>query len=149
MSPSVKSLTALLVLAGCYRYVPTSHAELPPSTPVTIELTTRGGLNVAPKLGDNVVGLEGNVAEASTSSLTLSLAGVRRRGDTAVSTWSGEAITLASEDIGQIKRRELSRSRTAVASAAVGAASVSLVIAIAKAAGKAEGSTGGKPSPSP
>lgn len=149
MTVFFRSLAALPILVGCYRYVPASHAELASATPVTVELTTRGGLNVAGKIGENVVALEGTVTEATNSSLTLALVAVRRRGENAMATWSGESITLAPDDIDRIQRRELSRRRTAVASAALGAASVGLVIAIAKATGTADGSTGGKGSPAP
>ena len=144
-----KSLAALPLLAGCYQYVPSARSDLPPATPISVELSPRGTLNVANKIGDNVVTVEGNVTEASNSSLTLALLAVRRRGETAPSTWSGESITLAPDDIYQVKRRQLSRSRTTLASVALGAASVGIVIGIAKATGSASGTVGGKPSPNP
>jgi uncharacterized protein with PhoU and TrkA domain len=144
-----KCAAALPLLAGCYRYVPADHAEIAPTTPVTVELTTRGTLDVASRIGDNVVTLEGNVTEANTSSLTLALLAVRRRGENTMSTWGGESITLAAGDIAEVKRREFSRKRTAAAASALGAASVGLVIAIAKATGTASGGTLGKPNPNP
>jgi hypothetical protein len=145
-----KSVAALpLALAGCYQYVSTDHAGLTPATPVSVELSTRGTLNVTSKIGENVVAVEGSVTEASPSSITLALQGVRRRGDNATSTWNGESITLASDEIANVKRRQLSRGRTAVASAALAAASVGIVVGIAKATGEASGSVGGKPSPNP
>lgn len=143
------SIAALPLLAGCYQYVPSPRSGLPPATPVSVELSPRGTLNVANKIGDNVVTVEGNVTEASNSSLTLALLAVRRRGDPAPSTWSGESITLAADDINEVKRRRLSRSRTTLASVALGAASVGLVVGIAKATGSASGSVLGKPSPNP
>jgi hypothetical protein len=138
-----------LVLAGCYKYVSADHAGLAPATPVSVELSARGMTNLAPKIGENVVVVEGDVTDATASSLTLALRGVRRRGDSSVATWNGESITLASDEIGQVKRRELSRSRTVVASAALAAASVGIVVGIAKATGQASGTVGGKPSPNP
>jgi hypothetical protein len=145
-----KSAAALpLALAGCFQYVSTDHARLPPATPVSVELSTRGTLNVASKIGENVVAVEGNVTEASQSSLTLALQAVRRKGESNSSTWNGESITLASDEMAEVKRRQLSRTRTAVASAALAAASVGIVVGIAKAQGEASGSVTGKPSPNP
>jgi hypothetical protein len=137
------------LLAGCYRYVPVEDTRLAPATPVSIELSAQGTRSVASRIGSNVVVVEGNVTEASPSSLTLALMSVRRRGENSVSTWSGESLTLAREEIDQVSRKELSPRRTAVASVALGAASVGLVVAIAKATGAASGSAGGKPSPNP
>lgn len=138
-----------LLLTGCYEYVPTSHHQLAVATPVSVELSSRGTMSVATKIGNNVATVEGNVTESSPGSLTIALVGVKRRGETAVSAWSGESITLASDDIDEVKTRRLSRRRTAVASAALAAASVGIVVGIAKATGTADGSVGGKPSPNP
>jgi hypothetical protein len=148
--PLWKSLAALpLVVAGCYKYEPVDHTSVSPTTSVSVELSVRGTENVANKIGKNVVAVEGTVTEASPSALTLALSAVRRRGESSASTWSGESITLASDEISQVKRRALSRGRTAVASAAVAAASVGIVIGIAKATGEASGTVGGKPTPNP
>lgn len=145
-----KPVVALpLVLGACYEYAPTNHAALAVATPVSIDLSNRGTINVASKIGSNVITVEGSVTESTPGSLTIALAGVRRRGETAISTWSGESITLGSDDIDEVKTRRLSRRRTAVASAALAVASVGIVVGIAKATGTADGSVGGKPSPNP
>lgn len=145
-----KPVVALLpFLAGCYEYVPANRVGLSPTTPVSVELSDRGSLNVTSKIGNNAVTVQGTVTDASASSLTIALSAVKRRGETAMSTWSGESITLGSEDIDEVKTRQLSRRRTAVASAALAAASVGIVVGIAKATGESSGSTGGKPSPTP
>jgi hypothetical protein len=148
-NPLWKFVAVLPLLVGCYKYVPTNHAGLAPATAVSVDLSSRGTTSVASKIGDNVVAVEGSVLETSASSITLALLAVRRRGESAMSTWSGESITLASDEIDQVKRRQLSRGRTALASAALAAASVGVVIGIAKATGTAEGNVGGKPSPNP
>ena len=144
-----KPVIVLPLLAGCYQYVETNRVGLEPSTPVAVDLSTRGSLNVADKIGANVESVEGYVTEATPAGLTLALNAVRRKGENAPSTWSGESIRLGADDIDQVKRRQLSRQRTAVASAALVAASVGIVIGIAKANGAAEGSVGGKPTPNP
>jgi len=138
-----------LVLAGCYKYVPADHAELAPATPVSVELSERGTVNLAPKIGPSVVVVEGNITDASASSLTLALENIRRRGESSVANWNGESITLSLDDIAQVKRRELSRSRTVAASTVLVAASVGIIVGIAKATGQASGGGGPKPTPNP
>ena len=144
-----KPVVVLPLLAACYEYAPTNRSSLAAATPVSVELSSRGTTNVASRIGSNVVTVQGNVTEASPGSLTIALQAVKRRGENAMSTWSGESITLASDDIDEVKTRRLSRQRTAIASAALAAASVGIIVGIAKATGEASGSTGGKPSPTP
>lgn len=144
-----KPLLAVPFLTACYQYASTDRASLTAATPVAVELSARGTANVAGRIGNNVVSVEGNVIESTSSSLTIALQSVRRRGENLASTWNGESITLAAEDIDEVKTRQISRRRTAVASAALAAASVGIVVGIAKATGQASGSTGGKPSPTP
>ena len=144
-----KPVVALPILAGCYQYTPANQNGLAPTTPVSVELSARGSENVTSKIGSNVVAVQGNVTDASPSSLTIALLAVKRRGETVMSTWGGESITLASGDIAELKTRQLSRRRTAVASAALAAASVGIIVGIARATGQASGTTGGRPNNPP
>ena len=144
-----KPVVALPLMAACYQYEPVKQSELAAATPVSVELSARGMTNVSSKIGSNVVTVRGNVTDSSPSSLTIALLAVKRRGESAMSTWSGESITLATDDIDEVKTRRLSRGRTALASAALAAASVGIVVGIAKATGEASGSTGGRPVPNP
>lgn len=148
-NPLWKSLAMLPLVAGCYQYLPANRAELSTATAVSVNLSSRGTTNVAGKIGNNVVTVEGNVTDASPSSLTIALRSVRRRGETVPSTWNGESISLGPDDIDEVKTRQLSRRRTAVASALAAAASVGIVIGIAKSTGGSSGSGGGPPPPPP
>ena len=141
---------ALVGSSACYRYVPVEPGALPSGTEVAVDLSSTGSANVRPSLGDFATRLEGRVTEADASGITLLLSSVQRRGEVQPSTWNGESIKLASADIAGMKTRQLSRGRTTVAAVALGAASVGLVIAIAKAVGLLEVSGGGgKPIPPP
>jgi hypothetical protein len=147
--PVVFLVLSLGAFTGCYHYVAADRASLAPGTPVAIDLTNRGMVNVSPRIGDNVMTVEGNVTEAAGSGITLTLLAVQRRGENLASTWEGESIHLAPEDIDDVRRRELSRSRTTIASVALGAAAVGLVIALAKATGllQSSGMVKGPPPP--
>jgi hypothetical protein len=135
-------LFLVLSAAGCYRYVPTEAPTVSSGKRVMIDLTSTGTANVRSALGDFVTSVEGRVSEANSAGMSISLIGVRRRGDSAPSTWSGETLRLASTDIYQVREHELSRSRTTLASVALGATSVAVIVAIARATGLAGGSSG-------
>lgn len=147
VAPTV--LLGLSALNGCYRYVPTTREALAPGTHVSIEMTSRGTANLAPRIGDRVTSVEGTISSTDADGVTLALLSVHRRGEVQPSTWSGESIHLAGDEIADVKGRQLARGRTIVAATALGAAAVGLVIAIAKATGQASGGAGGRPIPNP
>lgn len=141
---------ALAGSTGCYRYVPVEPGTLSPGTEVAVELTSTGTANVRPSIGDFATRLEGRITESNAEGLTLQLTSVQRRGEPKPSTWAGETIRLGATDINGVNLRQFARGRTTVAAVALGAASVGLVIAIARAVGILEVSGGGgKPIPPP
>ena len=143
-------LLLVCAVGGCYRYVAVPRTSLAPGSYVSVALTSRGSANAAPRIGDNVASLEGTVSDTDSSGgMTLSLLSVTRRGENLASTWSGETIRLSSEDIAEIKGKQLSHGRTVAAWTALGAASVVLIVAIAKATDLVGGSSGGRPIPTP
>jgi len=144
------TILLLAAVTGCYRYVPTARSALAPGEPVSVALTMQGSINAAPRIGNDVADVEGTVSGVdSAGAITLSLQSVRRRGENLASTWSGETIRLASEDIAEVRGRQLSRGRTVVAWTALGVASASIIYAIARATDLVGGSTGGRPIPTP
>ena len=147
VTPALLLLVA--TISGCYRYVPTARSSLAPGAPVMIALTLLGSVNTAQRIGNNVAAVEGTVSDIDSAGVTVSLLSVRRRGENLASTWSGELLRLSSEDILEIRSKELSRGRTAVAWTAFAAGSAGLVVAIAKATGLVGGSSGGRPIPTP
>ena len=148
MKPA-STLFCLLALVGCYRHVPVEGISVANGTRVIVDLTSTGSARLRPSIGDLVTMVEGDVAESTTSGMTLALVAVRRRGEVASSNWTGEQIQLAAEDIAQVRRTELSRGRTTIASIALGALGVGLVYAIARAAGLVSGGDGGRKPPAP
>lgn len=143
-------LLLVCAVGGCYRYVPVPRTSLTPGSHVSVALTSRGSANAAPRIGDNVASLEGTVSQTDSSGgITLALLAVKRRGENLASTWAGESIRLSDEDIAEIRGKQLSRGRTVAAWTALGAASVVVIVAIAKAAEHVSGGTGGRPIPTP
>jgi hypothetical protein len=143
-------VAALAGTTGCYRYVVTEPGSITTGTEVAVDLSSAGTASVKSALGDFVTQVEGSVTESNGSGITLSLAAVKRRGDVTPSTWSGETLHLTTADIAGVKTRQFARGRTTAAAVALGAATVGLVAAIAKATGLIGGSGGGgKPVPPP
>jgi hypothetical protein len=142
-------LLCSLALVGCYRNVPVEGISVANGTRVIVDLTSTGSATLRPSIGDFVTRVEGDVTESNSNGMTLSLFAVRRRGDVAPSSWTGEQIRLSRDDIAQVQRAELSRARTTVASIALGAVGVGLVYVIARATGLVSGSGGGRIPPTP
>lgn len=140
---------SVTALSGCYHYVPVASNAPPAGSHVAVEISTRGAVNLIPRLGDNVVSLEGELTSADENGITVSVLSVKRRGDLQASNWTGASVTLAGADVIEVKKRQLSKGRTIIASSALGAAMVGLVVAIAKATGLASGGTGERPIPTP
>ena len=148
--PSRKSLVLLgASMIGCYHYVPVAGSSLVSGTPVTVNVSQSGSMKLASHLGNNVSVLDGTVVKASQEEIILSLNAIRRRGELQPSSWAGENITLAAEDVADVDERTLSRGRTFLASSALVAGATVVVIAIAKATGSASGGGGQRPTPNP
>jgi hypothetical protein len=143
-------LPLLIAASGCYHYVPVEGHAIPPATQVSVELTSMGSAAVQQSLGDRVEAVEGEVMQTEPNGgLTLALLSVHRRGEVKPSLWARETLRLGANDINSVSRREISRKRTFVASAALGATAIGLVVAIAKATGAFDGGSGGGKGPPP
>lgn len=147
IAPAV--VLALGTLSGCYRYVATPLTALAPGAHVAVEVSTRGTVNLEPRLGRNVTRVEGTLRSSDATGVTLALLSVRRRGEVQPSTWDGETLHLAGDEIERVQGRQLSRARTIVAATALGAAAVGIVVAIARSTGQASTGTGPRPIPTP
>lgn len=138
-----------IALAGCYRHVPVATSELGNGMRVVVDLTLSGSDRLRPTIGNLVTTLEGDVEESKADTLTLSLTSVYRRGEVAPSSWTGETIRLAPNDVQRVKRSELSRGRTTVAAVSLGATAVGIIYAIARATGVFSTNGGRGPIPTP
>ena len=150
----MKRLTSVIILgcsllSGCYHYIPVANTSLAPGTLVSVNVSTRGAERLSPSLGTSVSVLDGAVVSANGGGMTLALKSIRRRGELQPSSWAGEPISLAADDVERVQERRLSRGRTFAAATALVAGAVGVIIAIAKASGNASGGPGGRPIPNP
>ena len=138
-----------LLSTGCFDY---REVALSPSLAtggiVRVELTDNGTTDLTKALGPYVTVLEGPVRSTDQDGLTLGVTTLRRRGEGQID-WTGDTVHVAKTDIRYLTQRSQSRSKTAVAVAAVSAIGVALIITIAKATGLVSGSSNKPPISTP
>ncbi len=136
-SPAVRAVAALLavVTTGCYTYFPVTDRPVPQGTAVRAELTDLGSATLGGYLGPGVDWLEGTMVDSDERSVTLAVAMTSgRRGE---SYWNRETATLPRDAILSLQQRELSKTRTFLASAGIIAGA--FLLARAFSGGSAEG----------
>lgn len=117
-------------LAGCYQYVPLMGATPPVGSEVTVGITDRGRVALAPELGAGVRRLDGQVVENSDTSLVLSVSSVHYADVSGGWTWTGAPIAISRDHLAEVRERRLSQSRSVlmVGLALIGAALTSLIV---------------------
>lgn len=108
---------------GCYRYAPVPAGSLAPGTPVELTINDRGRVGLTGTFGPGLLGLEGTLASRTDTTLVVSVSEVRAIGGGA-SRWAGDTVIVRQDYVQQTAQRRISRGRTAVALAALGAAVV-------------------------
>jgi hypothetical protein len=106
----------VLLLAACYRYVPTTEPLLTPGVHARFALAEPNGA-LRSILGAETIGVEGKVVSTSDSAYRLSVAatvkpgiagGLPRR-----TVWGGDSVAIPRTAVGIIELRSLDRGRTA------------------------------------
>ena len=133
---------------GCYSFTRLDTGEVSPTQVVRVELSDAGRTSITPALGTSVEFVEGRVVEASDASVTLSVDGVRRRGDPTFKEWPGDSVRLAKGDIRELSLKRQDRSKTTAAIVGGATAAIAIVVMAARATGLLSGS-GGKTVPVP
>ena len=127
----------LLLLAGCYRYVPSTRDVLAPGADVRLSLTPSGTTELVSILGSQTTAVEGRVLSTTDTGYVIAMSGTLK----AVSSfpgappshtvWGGDAVTIPGAAVGGIERRRLDSRRTtlfAVLGAATAAATVRVLV---------------------
>ncbi len=142
-------LPPLLLLAGCYRYVPVAGAAAPaPGAEVRLHLTPAGSAHVAPALGAQTVFVAGRAERAGGDSLRLRLA--ESVGPTGATTrWVGERVTLPLGAVARGEQRVLDRRRSFLAGAGAVLGAAAGYALLRAASGGGAGAGGDPPIPTP
>jgi hypothetical protein len=120
----MRLFTAMLfasALGGCHRYEPVTAATVARGSNVAVALTDYGTANLGRLLGMGVGTVEGSLVTVSDSAYTLSVQLVRQRNGIETF-WRGEQVAIPRVDVAEIRQRQLSRSKSALATVALLAA---------------------------
>jgi len=132
---SVLKLAALLLLAACYRYVPSTRDALAPGAEVRVALTPAGTSQLVPVLGNQTTAVEGRVLNATDTSYVLALSGTLKslggNGSSSVSRtiWAGDSVAIPGLAVGGVERRLLDSKRTTLL-AIVGTAAATATVRV-------------------
>ena len=100
-------LPLIVALSACYTYRPLATPEPSPGDRVSAQLTSEGSRELAPKIGPEVLHVEGEVLEADSIGLDLqvreieSYRGIR-------SGWNGERLHVPRQAVAGMQQRKLS-----------------------------------------
>lgn len=109
----VGALGLLLVqLAGCYQYVPVAAPQVPAGARVSMQLTDRGRVEFADRIGPGIRKLNGTVVSATDTALTVSVNEVEFIDVAVPVKWNGDRILFSQGFLGQVRERRLSKSRS-------------------------------------
>ncbi len=100
-------LPLIITLSACYTYRPLATPEPSRGDRVSAQLTSEGSRELAPKIGPEVLHVEGDVVETDSSGLDLqvreieSYRGIR-------SGWNGERLHVPRQAVAGMQQRKLS-----------------------------------------
>jgi hypothetical protein len=145
-----RALGAWLALAasgsGCYTYARVPLESVRPGETVQVRLTDAAGTRLVSDFGAYTRQLEGPLAREGADSLSISVMVGRAYNGVALE-GVRQALFLGRSEVTEVRRRQLSRSRTALASAAVLAGFALLITSVVQTAD--ENPNAGDPPPPP
>lgn len=126
-----RPLGALLLLtalagSGCYRYTPIEPAAVQPQEVVRVRVTDAAAERLVREVGAYTGVLQGQLAPEGPDSLSLSILIGRQYGGMALEN-TRQVLFLGRSEVVEVRRRELSRRKTALATAGVLAGAVILI----------------------
>jgi len=109
---------AVLLLAGCFTYVPYEQATPRAGDHVTADLTPGGSEELARLVGPRVGSVRGQVLTADGNSMLLSVSSTTSYDDQTTD-WKGEQVAVPLGNVNQILTKKFSAGRTLMLTAAV------------------------------
>lgn len=101
----------MLALQACYVTTPLERPAPDAGEVVVLEISDRGRVALADRLGTGVSRVQGRVHSASSDMMSLRVASVAYlTGEKNM--WSGETVSISREYVGATRLRRLSRART-------------------------------------
>lgn len=111
---AIAGILGSVVSLGCYTFVPSPTAVLPPGQEAAVEINDLGRVNLTPRIGADVARLTGMLVETTNTDYTLRVTELTYlNGKT--SQWSGEPVTIRQEFVRTLFQRKFSSGKTVVA----------------------------------
>lgn len=111
-------LTSMMTASACATYRPINGPIAARGVDVRLDLTERGTLELGSLLGPSIIALDGQIRGVTDSTVRISVTQVlNRTGDAQV--WTGEVVTVPVSFVNGVRKREASRSRTFLLTAAI------------------------------
>lgn len=106
----------MLLQSACYSFVPTGGVVPAVGTRIALRINDAGRLALGGSMGPEIDQVEGMLLKKDSVEFVLAVRGVHtiRGGD---QTWSGEQVRVKAAYVTGVSERQLSKSRTIVASA--------------------------------
>ena len=117
--------SALRALPACYDYVPVQTTPTV-GEQIALDVTDKGRVELADRFGQGLLRVQGKLAADSGEQYVMNVYGVTEI-DGSSSVWSGERLRIPHEYVAQVRGRELSKGKTAVAAVAATAAVVGFI----------------------
>jgi|GEM_PF-1653738 len=139
---------AALLLAGCFSYVPYEHLTPRQGDHVTADLTPDGSQDLARLVGPRVGSLRGQVVNADTDRMLLSVSSTTNFDDE-TTYWKGEEVPVPMGGVDHLLAKKFSVGRTILVTAAfvtVGVLGAKILTSVDK-GGNTQNGGGGGPSP--
>lgn len=136
----------LLLQAGCYTYTPSAITAPAPGSTVELEISDRGRVALADRVGSGVAQIEAAVVQVQDSTYQLRVFGVTGI-DGRTSHWTGERLDVRRDDFARVYERRFSRSKTITAVLVSAGAFAAIVLTRSLIAGgnASNGGSGGPP----
>jgi hypothetical protein len=120
---------AVVSTTGCFRYVAVAPEVVPTDRELRTELTDAASRSLAPRLGEDVIAVNGRVHAYDTTSVVIAVTGTVQRSGVEQE-WRGERVTLAREQVARLSERRFDRRRSLLLGAVLVGGAAALAVAI-------------------
>jgi hypothetical protein len=110
-------MLALTLFSACYRYVPTSSADLTVGGAYRGHLTSEGSQRVASIVGENVGQFDGRIVTVFDTAYLVAMSATLKRSEQRPTVWTGEQLMIPRSAVNRFELRELDRPKTLRAAA--------------------------------
>lgn len=105
-------ILALTLFSACYRYVPTTTAEVVPGGAYRGHFTPEGSQQVSRLVGENVEHFDGRIVSVLDTAWLVSMSATVKRADANLTIWTGEQLVIPRSAVNRFELRQLDRPRT-------------------------------------